>query len=155
MDVEKMSKEPQFKDIPRPTLQSIFSTNEIIKSLAVDGLQKKEVLFVPDTLSIENDGAGAMLLSDDQGSAFRTFVRTAQDLASTNACASVLAGQGSEGDEYGDVGLQLGADAGKAIDEAKDALGRAKAVLAALNMEHVLAQASDPSTLVSSSTFHL
>ncbi|KLO20512.1 hypothetical protein SCHPADRAFT_10124 [Schizopora paradoxa] len=153
MKIENISNDPQFKDIPRPTLESIIATNELVNSLSGNGLAKKDLLFVPDTLSITRfDDAGASaadvrkLLSAEQSSEFRVFVRAAQDLASANTCASVLAGQGSEGDEYGDVGLLLGA--AKAIEEAKDAEGRAKAALAMLGMEHVLSQASDASTPV-------
>lgn len=155
MKIENISNEPQFKDVPRPTLESIIATNELVNSLSGNGLAKRDLLFVPECLSLTRfDDAGtsadaAKLLSADQSSELRTFVCAAQDLASANACASVLAGQGSEGDEYGDVGLLLGADTGKTIEEAKDAAGKGKAVLAALGMEHVLSQEPDASKLVS------
>jgi len=157
MDIDQISKMPEFKDVPRATLSSIFSTNNLMYSFVnkAPGLQKKEFLFIPDTLSLLFVGSGDpadspdKILSSDQLSSFRTFVRSAQDLASANACTSVLAGQGSEGDEYGDVGLMLGKDTGKAIEESTDAQGKAKAVLSALYMDHLLSQASDPSTLVS------
>jgi len=157
MNYDQIAKDPLLKDIPHATLASIFSTSSLMYNFLnkTPGLQKKEFLFIPDTLSLLYVGSSdpadspARILSKDQLDCFRTLIRSAQDLASSNACASVLAGQGSESDEYGDVGIMLGRDTGKAIEETTDLLQRAKAVLAAMYMDHILSKASNPSELVS------
>lgn len=60
-----------------------------------------------------------------------SLTATANEVANANACGSVLAGQGSESDEYGDVAVWLGS--GK--DDEGFAKGKEGEVLKALGLD--------------------
>ena len=70
-------------------------------------------------------GIGVSVPSDIIKGQIEALVEAAEAAATSLACGSILAGQGSEGDDHGDVGLWLGKGAyGKGYEsEVLDALG--------------------------------
>lgn len=63
------------------------------------------------------------------------LVRAANEAANSNACSSVLAGQTSEADEYGDVGILLHTNA---ISPAYNLEKNVQAILSSLGLKGLL-----------------
>lgn len=98
-------------------------------------------LFYPSLLSLAcsdstgNNTSSPETIPSATGEFLVELVRAANEAANSNACSSVLAGQTSEADEYGDVGILLHTNA---ISPAYNLEKNVQAILSSLGLKGLL-----------------
>lgn len=138
-----LSQSVDSSQIPALSVQSIWATLSVLQGLIATDSQNT-ITFNPAALTIADDYAGKFEVGDVEISRIRALVLAAHDAANSHACSSVLAGQGSESDEYGDIGLCLGVVQG--IDNEGSEKGKAAAVFRSIGLGGILE--SQPSQIL-------
>lgn len=123
-----------------PSLDAAWNTISEIQKRSTSSSPCTSLVY-PSLLSLAcsdstgNNASSPETISSATGEFLVELVRAANEAANSNACSSVLAGQTSEADEYGDVGILLHTNA---ISPANNMEKNAQAILSSLGLKGLL-----------------